>query len=315
MKLPDASLASLLLVQRLHRGDERPLSAGEYWSVVERVEDPATLLSATAEELTAWLPPKITVDRVLALFAAATAVAFELERLEQAGIHPLTPCDDAWPDRLHARLGRAAPAVLFCAGPVALLDVDGLGIVGSRNVDEAGAEVARDAARVAVEAGVPVVSGGARGVDQLAMAAAAEAGGRTVGVLADSLTKALRNADTRRRVLDGSACLATPFAPDAGFSAGNAMARNKVVYGLSRLTLVVASDADTGGTWAGATEALKKGYGRVAIWSGPGEGPGNAGLATLGATPVASMDELVALLHEEPAAAEPPPVTVQQSLL
>jgi predicted Rossmann fold nucleotide-binding protein DprA/Smf involved in DNA uptake len=315
VKLADSALASLLLVQRLHRGDERPLSAGEYWSVVEQVQDPATLLSATTEELTAWLPPKVTPDRVLALIGAATAVAFELERLEQVGIRPLTPFDDTWPARLQTRLGRAAPAVLFCAGPTSLLAVDGLGIVGSRNVDEAGAEVARSAAQVAVDASVPVVSGGARGVDQLSMAAAADAGGTTVGILADSLTKALRNADTRRTVLDGVACLATPFAPDAGFSAGNAMARNKIVYGLSRLTLVVASDADTGGTWAGATEALKKDYGRVAAWSGPGEGPGNAALAQLGANPVTTMDELAARLLEEPTPTEPVPVTIQQSLL
>lgn len=36
------------------------------------------------------------------------------------------------------------------------------------------------------------------------------------------------------------------------------MGRNKIVCGLSRVTLVVASASGEGGTWAGASEALKK---------------------------------------------------------
>lgn len=94
-----------------------------------------------------------------------------------------------------------------------------------------------------------------------------------------------------------------PLRPDAPFSTGNAMGRNKLIYAQSLLTLVVASDVERGGTWAGATEALRRRHGRVGVWRGPGEGPGNEVLENRGATAIRSSDRLDELLGEpEPAA-------------
>jgi predicted Rossmann fold nucleotide-binding protein DprA/Smf involved in DNA uptake len=126
------------------------------------------------------------------------------------------------------------------------------------------------------------------------MHATLDAGGHVVGILAEALVRAARSADLRRAVLDGTLCLATPYAPGARFSAGNAMGRNKLIYGLADVTLVVASDRDKGGTWGGAEEALAKRYGPVAAWRGDGEGPGNAALVELGAQTVASVDTVFA---------------------
>lgn len=60
------------------------------------------------------------------------------------------------------------------------------------------------------------------------------------------------------------------------------MGRNKVVYGLADVTLVVCSDDGSGGTWEGAKEALRRRFGTVAVWDGEGAGPGNAPLIKLG---------------------------------
>lgn len=38
------------------------------------------------------------------------------------------------------------------------------------------------------------------------------------------------------------------------------MGRNRLIYTLADYAIVVASDAETGGTWAGATEALKNNW-------------------------------------------------------
>ena len=189
--------------------------------------------------------------------------------------------------------------MLHAAGPLDLLDRPGLGVVGSRDIGEEGAEVAKGAARLASRLGLPVVSGGARGVDRLAMNAAAGeqgTGGTAVGFLADSLERQLKQSDTRRAILDERVLLCTPYQPDARFTAGRAMGRNKLIYAGALLTLVVASDKETGGTWAGAVEALKHGYGPEAVWRGPGEGSGNEHLEQLGAMPVGSMDDLEKLL-------------------
>ncbi len=56
------------------------------------------------------------------------------------------------------------------------------------------------------------------------------------------------------------------------------------------MTFVVASEHERGGTWAGATEALKKDYGTVVVWTGPGAGSGNEPLVDLGAIPARNAD-------------------------
>ena len=98
-----------------------------------------------------------------------------------------------------------------------------------------------------------------------------------------------------------------PYSPDAPFKAGKAMGRNKLIYAQAALTVVIASDDGTGGTWSGATEALKHGFGPVAVWRGEGEGPGNEPLQQRGATPVSSLDDIESLLDTpRPVIVEPP---------
>jgi len=112
----------------------------------------------------------------------------------------------------------------------------------------------------------------------------------------DPLDRKLRQPDIRRAIGGDRLTLASPFKPDAGFSVAGAMSRNKVIYASSKVTLVVASDHEKGGTWQGATEAQRKGYGTVAVWQGPGEGPGNRHLVPAGATAVGSVEQLRELL-------------------
>ena len=162
---------------------------------------------------------------------------------------------------------------MHTVGPVRLLDRGGVAIVGSRDVSPEAAEVAKTAAAAAAGAGRVVISGGARGTDRLAMNAAIESDGDVVGILADALVKTANDAEVRRLVGEERLCLATPYAPTAPFSAGNAMGRNKLIYASADVTLVVASDLDKGGTWTGATEALEHNYGKVAVWLGEGAGP------------------------------------------
>jgi predicted Rossmann fold nucleotide-binding protein DprA/Smf involved in DNA uptake len=133
-----------------------------------------------------------------------------------------------------------------------------IGVVGSRNVDDDGAAFASSVAYEAARLGYGIVSGGARGVDQVAMRAALEAGAPSVGVLADSLQKTVNSSATGTAIESGNVCLLSPFSPTAGFSVGNAMGRNKLVYSLSDATVVVAAAEGSGGTWAGAVEALEK---------------------------------------------------------
>lgn len=78
------------------------------------------------------------------------------------------------------------------------------------------------------------------------------------GVLADKLEKTTMNREHRNLLLDGQLMLISPYDPSAGFNVGNAMQRNKLIYALADTSLVVSSDLNKGGTWAGAVEQLDK---------------------------------------------------------
>jgi DNA processing protein len=159
---------------------------------------------------------------------------------------------------LKMHLKNDAPPVLYGCGDAAILDTGGLAVVGSRHVDEALIEFAEGIGRLTANARRTLVSGGARGIDQAAMHGALEADGKVVGVLADSLERAALHREHRHHLMNGQLILISPYDPSAGFNVGHAMQRNKLIYALANAALVVSSDYEKGGTWAGAVEQLEK---------------------------------------------------------
>ncbi|MCE2526388.1 MAG: DNA-protecting protein DprA [Actinomycetia bacterium] len=304
------SLATILLVSRIHSNGMRPLSALEYWSLRESCPRPGVLLGKSQTELMGdYRLAEGLATRVVGLMERVRALAFEIEQLEHSGIWTVTPFDDHFPRSLEDRLANKAPALIHAAGCLDLLDQPGIGVVGSRNVSPEGAEVAKGIASKAVDLDLSVTSGGARGVDQLAMNAAFQAGGNVIGILADSLVRKLRNRDVRRAIHDEQAVMCTPFDPKTPFKVWNAMGRNKLIYALSRITLVVTGEVGKGGTWSGAVEALEGGFGRVGVWRGSGEGAGNAVLEERGALAIRSVGELEAVLGPDNDFGQPPPAS------
>ena len=341
------SQATVLLVSRLCAEGMEPLKTSEFWALQDLIAQHShnsrnsqhsqnlimkswcvsdgdntqgeaasiglgALLGGLSEEQLVgdWGLAAGLAARVARLMDRATAVAFELERLELSGIRTFTVFDEHYPRHWLTRLAAKAPPVLHAAGAVESLNTPGVGVVGSRNVSAAGAVVAERVAQCAANMNLPLVSGGARGVDQFAMNAALKAGGAVVGILADSLARKVKYPDVRRAIYDGNTLMCTPYGLNAPFNVGNAMGRNKLIYAQAVLTVVVASDHGNGGTWAGASEALKKNYGKVVVWRGDGEGPGNKTLQKLGATPLFNPDNIQTLLHTylaNPASRNPNP--------
>jgi predicted Rossmann fold nucleotide-binding protein DprA/Smf involved in DNA uptake len=222
-------------------------------------------------------------ERVVQLLARVGQLAFELDRLRSRGLWVVTLADDAYPERLRDRLTVDAPPVLFGAGERSMLTSGGVAIVGSRDGDDAAEDFTRRLAAGVVAGGSQLVSGGARGVDVWAMQAAFAADGAVVGVLPEGVERRLRDPANRAAVAGGRATLVSPYRPDASFSAGAAMARNKLIYALSDVAVVVSSSKGSGGTWTGALEALKAGWVPVLVRAGEGVPDGNRELMRLGA--------------------------------
>lgn len=294
----DNSLATILLASRLLDDAVNPFKAAELWDLRDQVAEPQFLLGQTEEDLIQMGILRDAAARIVELLDRATAMAFELERLDGTGIRVLTPFDEEYPQTWLDRLNRKAPPVLYTAGVVDLLNQSCIGVVGSRDVSSKGKEVAQEVAERVASLGMTLASGGARGVDQLSMNATFQAGGSVVGILAESLAHKIKKSDVRQAIFEGQTVMCTPYNPNSPFSIGNAMGRNKLIYALSELTLIVACEPNKGGTWSGAVEALKGNFGRVAVWQGPGSGTGNDQLAEMGAIPVLSIDELESAILE-----------------
>jgi predicted Rossmann fold nucleotide-binding protein DprA/Smf involved in DNA uptake/DNA-binding MarR family transcriptional regulator len=278
-----------LLCAPLKLGDARPLSDAEWAHLAASVHNspvgrPAALAGMPADALASELDlqPEMA-DRVARLLQRAGPLAFELERLSDRGVWLLTRTDEDYPGRLRRRLGLSAPPVLFGVGSPTLMSQNAVAVIGSREPSEEALEIARTIGRRLAEERAVVVSGGARGVDRAAMEGAISAGGAAVGFLSGGLVRETRDSEVRERVADGRLALVSPFAPDARFQVWQAMSRNRLIYCAADAAVVASASEGSGGTWAGAVEALRHRWVPVWVWDGPQAPSGNASLLCAGA--------------------------------
>jgi predicted Rossmann fold nucleotide-binding protein DprA/Smf involved in DNA uptake len=237
------------------------LSPGEYNRLARILHDnqrePADLLGPDASELLTQFHGIIDSGRLMRLLGRGFLLSQAIERWHARSIWVVSRADPDYPSRLKTRLKDAAPAVFYGCGDAAILESGGLAIVGSRHVDDVIVEYTESIGRLTAEARKTVVSGGARGIDQAAMRGALQAGGRVIGALADSLERLALARDNREFLMNERLVLISAHDPAAGFDIGHAMQRNKIIYALADAALVVSSDYESGGTWAGAIEQLE----------------------------------------------------------
>lgn len=290
---PDAQAILLLCASfgRNRQAEPIPLSLGEYNFLARKLKQdnlrPGDLL---ASETKTWIfsaiEEKLNPQRILHLLERGAMLAVAVEDWTNQGLWILSRGDRTYPQRLKDKLKQLSPPILYGVGNPDLLTKGGLAIVGSRNVDEEEIAYTQRIAEKCAEQGIQVVSGGARGVDRAAMLAAIEGGGTCVGIFADRLIKAAVSMQYRQGLREGRVALISPYDPAAGFNVGNAMNRNKYVYGLADRALIVNSTERKGGTWAGATEELKREVSiPVLVRAEEPISSGNKGLMALGAIP------------------------------
>jgi len=249
----------------------KPLSNKEWGSFAlwlkERRLDPEKLLSGELEALLeGWADTKISLERLGQLLNRGSALALAMEKWSRSGLWVITRSDTDYPRRLKDKLAYAAPPVLFGCGNRALLNRGGIAVIGSRDTSDEDLAYSRRLGELAAAAGVSVVSGGARGVDEASMLGTLQAEGMAIGVLANDLLRTATSSKYRRHLMNNNLLLLSPYYPEAGFNAGNAMQRNKYIYCLSDGAIAVHSRTK-GGTWEGAIENLRNQW--VPLWIKP----------------------------------------------
>ena len=254
--------APLIIGRSKNKESADLLTPGEYMKLdlylQEMGKQPADLLEADRNQILGDRHHILDCNRLKRLLDRGFLLSQVIERWQTRAIWVLSRADDAYPQKLKVRLKKDAPSLLYGCGDREILNSGGLAVVGSRNASDSLIEYTQEIGRLAAKARQTVISGAARGIDRAAMSGALEAGGKVTGVLTDSLEQTAMTREHRNLLLEGQLVLISPYDPNAGFNAGHAMQRNKVIYALSDAALVVNADMNKGGTWAGATEQLER---------------------------------------------------------
>ncbi len=158
------------------------------------------------------------------------------------------------------------PQTLYVRGDPEVLSTPALSIIGARKASPYGLAVAELAAKVAVEAGVTVVSGGAVGCDQASGWAAVNAGGKHVVVLGTGadVVYPRSSAGLIARTLDAGGAVVSISPWGMGPRKFAFPRRNRVIAALSQ-ALFVSEAGMPSGTFSTAEAAMDLGRELLAV--------------------------------------------------
>lgn len=285
------SMAIAILCSHLCVGEGiKPLEPKEWGALAQRMYaadiQPSDILTYDIKQLCdVFQMNELQAERIMRLLDRSGSLSFELSKYENMGIQVLTRADEEYSIILKKKLGNSCPPLFYAAGNLELLKHESIGYVGSRTISDGDMAVTREFVRRTAGRGYAVVSGGAKGVDQIAQEEALDLGGCAISYVADSMLRKIKNSKTVYAIQQGKLLMLSVVNPDAGFNAGIAMMRNKYVYAQSSGTVVIKSDYNKGGTWTGAMENLKNNWCPTFCWNHSAY-KGNKELIGSGAIPI-----------------------------
>ena len=185
------------------------------------------------------------------LAASEQQVIEEIRAVKAAGARYLFHDSPEYPPLLREVVG--APPILIARGTVDLARRTPVAMVGARNASASAVRFARDMARELAEAGYPVVSGLARGIDGAAHEGALNgyAGGdgaaSTMAVIAGGIDVAYppEHAALQERIAD-EGLLITEVPPGIEPTRGHFVMRNRIIAGIAAGTVVVEAAMKSG---------------------------------------------------------------------
>lgn len=296
---PENDLRDWLLLQSLEG-----LGARTYTKLIERFGSPQAAMRATKEALLA-LPrfPRKVAEQMPALAERREEVEQVLGTLQDQGVAFTTLWHEDYPEIL--RGVPDPPPVISLYGKFSASDARAVAIVGSRNASPRGLEIAEGFGQRLAAAGVTVVSGYAKGIDTAGHLGAVRGEGRTIMILSHGLNHfRLRDAGFESvDYLKAHGVILSEYFPTMTWTAGAAMARNRLVVGLAQAVLVVECGVKSG-TMDTAERTLQAGKPLfVVAFQEPSEhAAGNVALLKQGAVPVRTFNELQTILQVLPPA-------------
>ncbi len=200
----------------------------------------------------------------------------------------------------------SAPGVLYYKGRVDLAENQGniptVGIVGTRDPSDYGKKWTRKISSCLASKGFTIVSGMAMGVDAEAHSACLEAGGRTIAVVGTGVDLVYpQRHQTLAADIAQHGLIVSEYAAGTPPDKPHFPARNRIIAGLSRVTIVIEAPIKSG---ALITAHQANDFGRdVYVLPGSIDNPnsiGCLGLLSRGAQPILGLDHLLELLATIP---------------
>lgn len=163
---------------------------------------------------------------------------------EQRGVQLVTIFEEGYPKAL--RNIADPPILLYVMGELPKEEY-AIAIVGSRECSVYGMRAATYFSQELAQRGIPIISGGARGIDSIAHEAALNVGGKTVAVLGCGIDVVYpeENGALFQRIAQKGAVI-TEYPPGTKPLAFNFPARNRIVVGLSQGVLVTEAGRKSG---------------------------------------------------------------------
>ena len=212
--------------------------------LIENFGDAKALLEASESDLlaTGLVEPKNVIQ-----FISKRSLNLP-ERLEKFcklhSVNLVSIYDDAYPQALKEIFD--PPLVLYVKGEFPQ-EAYAIGVVGSREASYYGLKAASYFASGLASEGIPIISGGARGIDTAAHEAALKSGGKTVAVLGCGLDIAYPASNQKlfERIAESGAVI-SEYPPGTMPRAINFPARNRIIVGLSRGIIVAEAARKSG---------------------------------------------------------------------
>lgn len=186
--------------------------------------------------------------------------AFIAEDMLEQGYDLIPIISEEYSQILKANLKRSyAPPLLYTKGNKNLLKERSIAIVGSRDASEPALKFTDTIALAASKEYKVIVSGFAKGVDKQALDSAIKYKGQSIIVLPQGImTFSSGFKKYYSEILEGNVLVLSTYFPKAPWSVQLAMGRNPIIYGLAE-EIYVAESNDSGGTWSGVLDGLRKG--------------------------------------------------------
>ena len=181
-----------------------------------------------------------------------------VQKSHEHGINSITILDEDFPDKL--KYIPDPPVILFYKGnKKCLYKEKSIAIIGTRQPTYTGIEKAKQFGKYFAENDFVVVSGLAKGCDELAQRSCVDVGGESIAVLAGGLDTIYpaSNKDLAKSILDCNGCLVSEYAVESKTFKNNFVERDRLQSALSKAVLVIETDV-VGGTMHTVQYALEQ---------------------------------------------------------